>query len=196
MIAALMLVFAPAFAWARVARANLAWWQVLLVHVLPLQIVSIGIELWRLVTVGRHTQFSIKLAPISQDLAIRYGLAELGISLALIFIGAQMVRAFGHTFRSRQTYNQFLRLTAYGLSPVFLLRALDGFYWANPWVILILGLVLMGKVLYQGVPLVLDPDPPQAFGLYVSSVFVLVFATALARMLSLLVLHQGHLTWR
>jgi hypothetical protein len=66
----------------------------------------------------------------------------------------------------------------------------DAFSIINPWLSFGVGIVLTIMVLYQGVPSVLDPDPPTAFGLYVGSAFLLAIVAALVRLLTLLVLQK------
>jgi hypothetical protein len=65
----------------------------------------------------------------------------------------------------------------------------------NPWVTLAIGMVLTYAVLYQGVPKVLVPDPPQAFGLYVMGGLLIIMIAGMGRVLSLLVLTKGKLTF-
>jgi hypothetical protein len=48
--------------------------------------------------------------------------------------------------------------------------------------------VLSVGALYHGVPRVLDPDPPTAFGLYLTSALILAGVMGLERLISLLVL--------
>jgi hypothetical protein len=43
----------------------------------------------------------------------------------------------------------------------------------------VLGVILVAKVLYIGIPRVMEPDPPHAFGLYLTSVLLLTMTTGL-----------------
>ena len=53
----------------------------------------------------------------------------------------------------------------------------------NLWIPWILGMMLCIKILYTGVPRVMQPDPPHAFGLFVMSSLLLVMVTGLERYL-------------
>jgi hypothetical protein len=91
-----------------------------------------------------------------------------------------MIKSLSGTFHSRHTFKQTFTVAAYGLSPLFTLRLVDALP-INPWIAWAIGFFLSAGVLYQGVPKVMQPDPPQAFGLYVASVMQLGIVTALAR---------------
>jgi hypothetical protein len=65
-----------------------------------------------------------------------------------------------------------------------LFRLLDVFPTVNlclPWAI---GIMLTAKILYHGVPRIMHPDPPVAFGLYVMSAILLAMVTGLERFIT------------
>jgi hypothetical protein len=101
--------------------------------------------------------------------------------LAVILAGAHLIKMLGDTFRGRNTYAQAFTVAVYGLSPLFLLRLLDAFPSVNPWLTWGIGIMLTFKVLYHGVPVVMLPDPPHAFGLYFMSSLLLLLVTGLER---------------
>jgi hypothetical protein len=78
-------------------------------------------------------------------------------------------------------------VTAYGLAPVFALRVLDAFpaisSWAY-WITWVVGIVLCISILYHGIPRVMLPDPPHAFGLYLTSGILLAIVSGLIRFLT------------
>jgi hypothetical protein len=88
------------------------------------------------------------------------------------------------TFHVRHTYANTLTVVIYGLSPVFLLRLLDVFPTVNLWLPWAIGIMLTVKILYTGVPRIMLPDPPDAFGLYLMSALLLAMVTALERFIS------------
>jgi hypothetical protein len=122
------------------------------------------------------------------EAAAYYGAAQVVMSLALVFIGAKVIQAFGGTFHSRHTYTQCFVLAAYTLGPLFLVRLLDAFPAVSPWLSFGIGMLLCVMVMYQGLPRMLEPDPPHTMGLYLSSAVLLVTLGALARLLTLMVL--------
>jgi hypothetical protein len=101
--------------------------------------------------------------------------------LVVVLVGAAMVKAIGETFHGRHTYPQAFTTVAYGLSPLFLLRLLDAFKEISPWASWGIGIVLSIAVLYYGVPRMMEPDPPHAFGLYLMSSLLLLLITGILR---------------
>src|SRR5205085_12306216 len=91
------------------------------------------------------------------------------LSLLEVFIGALLVKAVGETFHGRHTYGQTFATIAYGLSPLFLFRLLDTVKDLSPWLSWGIGIFLSIRVLYHGLPRLMQPDPPHAFGLFVMS---------------------------
>jgi Yip1 domain len=194
MIKALLLIFEPGVTWDRVVQAKRSLQSVLLFFLLPTVLLSVAGELFGLLYWGKKNQVLGEVASISRDLAFYYALAQIAASMGVVFIGAKLVHSIAGTIRSRNTMAQSFTLIAYTLSPLFLVRWLDALPAMNPWVTLGIGLVLSLTVLYQGLPKLLNPDPPQAFGLYLMAGLVLVIVNALARVLTELVLTQGKLT--
>jgi hypothetical protein len=110
-----------------------------------------------------------------------YETAEMLLMALVILAGAHFIKALGDTFHVRHTYANTLTVVIYGLSPVFLLRLLDVSPTINLWMPWAIGIMLSIKVLYTGVPRIMLPDPPDAFGLYLMSALLLTMVTALER---------------
>jgi hypothetical protein len=105
----------------------------------------------------------------------------MALTVFIIFLAASMVRALGETFHGRHTFNQAFTAVAYGLGPYFLLRFLDAFREVSPWVTFSIGILLSIGTLYHGLPRIMMPDPPHAFGLYLMGSILLALAMGLAR---------------
>jgi hypothetical protein len=192
MIKALLLIFNPGATWDRIVLARKTFLSVLVLYLLPLAVLSIGGELWGLLQWGRRQEFTHALKPIPRDLAICYGAAQFVLSLVFVFTGALVIKGAGETFHSRHNYPQCFTLVAYSLSPLFLVRLLDGFPLISPWIAFGIGIILSIAALYSGIPRVMEPDPPHAFGLFFTGAVLLVIIGGLTRLLTLLVL-QGRL---
>jgi len=106
------------------------------------------------------------------------------LALVVVFLGAKLIKSIGETFHTRHSYTKAFTVVAYGLSPLFMVRLFDAFPKVSPWVTWTLGILLSLAVLYQGVPRVMQPDPPHAFGLFLVSAILLVIITGLARFLT------------
>ncbi len=180
MLKALLLIFDPVATWDGIARARRGLPFVLMVYLVPLLTLSCVGEAYGLINWGKW-QFMGRLKRFSVGEAAIYEAAQFVLSLGIVFIGAKLVKALGETFHGRHTFEQTFRTVAYGLSPVFLLRLLDAFTVVSPWVSWSIGILLTTAVLYHGVPRIMEPDPPQAFGLYLMSALLLFLITGLSR---------------
>jgi len=181
MIKALLLIFEPMAAWERVALARRSLGNILLTFLLPMIVLSAAVEGYGLVRWGKWQEYPEYLRTFSPGEAVVYEAAQSLLSLLVVSIGAKILKALGETFHGRHTFTQTFTVVAYGLSPMFLLRVCDAFKFVNPWTSWAIGIVLCVGVLYQGVPRVMLPDPPHAFGLFLMSSLLLVFITGLAR---------------
>ncbi len=181
MIKALLLIFDPLPTWEGIFLARRTLTSVLLIYLLPvLLLVAVG-EGYGLVHWGKHQgELNIvKKFPVGEAVIIETG--QLLLSLVVVLAGAQMLKSIGETFHGRHTFQQAFTTVAYGLSPLFLLRLLDAFTGVNPWATWGIGIVLSIAVLYYGVPRMMEPDPPHAFGLYLMSSLLLLLVTGIMR---------------
>src|SRR3954468_23904735 len=110
--------------------------------------------------------------------------AEIDLLVLIILISTYIVKALGETFHGKHTYTQAATVVIYGLSPVFLFRLLDMLPNVNLFVPWGLGILLTVKILYYGVPRVMQPDPPHALGLYFMSSLLLAMITGAERFVS------------
>ena len=58
-------------------------------------------------------------------------------------------------------------------------RLLDAFSHIPAWAPWVIGVLFSLRVLYYGIPRIMQPDPPHTFGLYLMSSLILVFMTGL-----------------
>jgi len=181
MIKALLLMLDPAEAWDRIVRAQRSLHYVLFVFLLPLLGLGALAEGCGLIWWGEPQKDFGQLKRFPMGEAVAYGIGQVLLSIAIVFISAKIIKSVGETFNSRHSYTQAFTTVAYGLSPLFALRLFDAFPAVNPWIGWGIGILLSVKVLYHGVPRVMLPDPPQAFGLYLISSILLVAITGLAR---------------
>ncbi len=188
MIKALVLIFEPQSGWEGVAERNRGVGFLLGLHLLPMLIFCTAAQLAGLHYFdGRKDSFDHVVRATPRLLEV-FGATEFLLSLVVVLAGAYVIKALGDTFHSRHRFSQCLAVAIHGLSPLFLVRLLDAFAWMSPWISLPVGVVLSWGVLYQGIPRVLEPDPPHAFGLFLGSALALGVLAALARSVSLLVL--------
>ncbi|HZQ45782.1 MAG TPA: Yip1 family protein [Verrucomicrobiae bacterium] len=191
MIKVFFLSLEPAVTWVEIARAKRSLAAVLFGHLLPLVAVSVAGE-----TIGRiyleKPHATVEMAKASRDLLIQYGVLQFLFSFLVVFAGSQLVKAVAETFHARHNYTQCFTAVAYGLSPLFLARLLNVVPGMNPWVGFVIGITLSVATLYHGIPCVLQPDPPNAFGLFLTSGLLLGMVSGLAQLIALLLL-QGRI---
>ena len=187
MIKAFFLIFEPIAAWDRVVQARHNIPFILFLFLLPMLFLVGGVESWGLIALGKWQPAYQKLRgfqlPEHLHEVVIFELSVFLLALATVFISAYVIKTISGTFREKCSFRQAFTLVAYSLSPMFLLRLLDTMPSVNPGVTWAIGITLTIWVLYQGVPRILMPDPTHAFGLYLSTVIVLVLTTGLARLL-------------
>ena len=184
MIKALFLIFAPDATWNRVALSRRGLAFIAGAYFLPMMLIVAGVEFFGLVKLGRWqpAMGQIKIFPVRE--AMIYETVELLLMAICILVAAYFIKALGDTFHVRNTYTGTLTVVIYGLSPVFLLRLLDVSPTMNLWVPWGIGIMLSAKILYSGVPRIMLPDPPHAFGLYFMSTLLLAMVTGFERFIT------------
>jgi hypothetical protein len=184
MIKALLLIFNPVGTWDRIARAQRGFAFVFGVFFLPLLALTSFAEGYGLVRWGKLQQNVEYLKRFTPTEATTFEIIQVILWLTVVLVGAWTVKMLGETFHGRHSFTQTFTTVAYGLSPLLLFRVFDAFPSVNPWIPWIVGILLVMRLLYQGVPRMMQPDPPHAFGLYLMSTFLLVMTSGLARFVS------------
>lgn len=180
-IRALLLIFKPVAAWDRILQAQRSLMFLLFRYLLPMMLIVAVVEGFGLVEWGKPQAVVHRIQKFTVGETVVFEMARLLTMLLIIMVCAFLIKMYGESFRERNSYRQTFTLVIYGLSPLFLLRLLDAAPGINPWVTWAAGVLLCSEVLYYGVPPVMDPDPPSAFGLYFMSSLVLVATTGLER---------------
>lgn len=189
MIKALLLIFIPARAWNGVAEDKPGMWFVLLFHLIPLLAITFAAEGYGLSRWGKERGGGLPPMVFADAGKIEklkiYGAAQLAVSLAVVLISAQVIQMFATaSFHCRKNFAQTFVMVAYGLGPMFLCQVFNVIPFLPWWVAWGVGMVLSISVLYQGVPRMMEPDPPQAFGLYVTTAFALSIVSGVGRLLT------------
>lgn len=183
MIKALLLIFRPSQTWGGIEAANRSIAFILCLHLLPLLLITSIAEGYGLMHWGKSHKSEmshVRVYNFEQVVAIEIvqGVALLG----MVFLGAFAAKSFAETFHNRSKFKEAFTAVAYGASPLLLLRLGDLSPTLNVWVPWAVGIVLTVSVLYLGLPCLLKPDPPHAFGLYVMTSLTLVVVNAIMRL--------------
>jgi hypothetical protein len=181
MIRALLLIFEPVATWERVFRTQRSLVFVLLANLFPMLILTGAAEGYGLMRWGKYRGEIAHLKLFSQREAVLFEVLQMALYLAIIFACALILKSMCDTFHGRHKYPQAFSTIVHGLSPLFLLRLLDALPSISPWVPWAIGILLSIGVLYQGLPRMMEPDPPHAFGLYLMNSLILLLATGLMR---------------
>jgi len=178
-----LLVFAPTPSWEREFRAQRGVAFNLFLFLLPLLVISSILEAHRLVQWGILREFAHRKS-FSLNEAILFEAINFLLSLLVVIVSAQMIKAVGETFHGRHTFTQAFATVTFALSPFFLMRLIDGFKDVPPWLSWGIGILIAMRVLYSGVPRMMQPDPAHAFGLFIMSCFLILLTTGLAELLT------------
>jgi hypothetical protein len=183
MIKAILLIFDPVATWNGIALDRKSFNRILFLYLMPMIVLSVAIQVAGRIYFNQHSESAEW--DRAYDLHIFcYGVVQLVLDFAVVFICPKAIKTIAETFHSRNTFNQCFTLVAYGLSPLFLLSLLNAFPAINLWLGFGIGIALSVGTVYSGLPRVMLPDPPHAFGLYFMSAFLLAAASSLAAVLS------------
>ncbi|HQJ49078.1 MAG TPA: YIP1 family protein, partial [Verrucomicrobiota bacterium] len=133
MIKVLLLIFEPQVTWDKIEQAQRGVLFILGFFLLPLLLLTAGIEGYGLANWGRWQGEVARLKKISVGEAVVVESAQVLLALLVVFAGARLLKEVGETFRGEPSYTQAFRTVAYGLGPLFLLRLVDLFPFPSPW---------------------------------------------------------------
>ncbi len=174
-------------AWERAKERSLKF--TLFFYLVPMMAIVGFSEWFGLIKWGRWQPDIMRVKYFAWDEAATSEIVQMFLMTLIIFICAYFIKALGETFHGRHTYKQTLTVVIYALSPIFLFRLLDLIPTITLWVPWALGILFVWKIIYSGVPLVMEPDPPHTFGLFFMSAFLITAVTGVERFVAV-----GYLT--
>ena len=176
MLRALNLQLSPEAAWQKTALKppHPAW--VLLISILPVMIATLAAEAYGLMKYG-EVFGEIGRRAVTTDRVVTYAVFYGVASLAVIFLGAALLKNVGESFNLRSTYGTCFVLMALAYSPIFFSRLLDTMPAINTWICWAVGVALSMRILYHGVAWWLKPEQTKGFGLFLLTfIYVLVLS--------------------
>ena len=185
MIKALLLLVRPVQTWDGIDRSARSIAYILCLHLLPLIVLTSIAEGYGLMHWGkkhRGEMAFVKYYEFKEVVIIET--AQSLLLLGMVFLGAYAAKSFAGTFHRRHTYRHAFTAVAYGCAPLLTLRLGDLSAALNPWIPWATGLVLTIAVLYHGLPCILKPDPPHAFGLFFMTSLTLAVINGLMRLVT------------
>lgn len=190
MIRALLLIFDPSRTWEKIKNEQYSVARISTSFLLPILLLAVVAEGLGLLKFGleRSSLLSTNLVKPSQALVLRYELTVAILTLVIVYGGAVALKAIGASFHRRHSYRECFTTLAYSISPLLLVRILDGFPAINTWACYGIGIFLTLSLFYRGIPFIMRPDPSNALGLFVFCSFLLLVATGLAHFVAARVL--------
>jgi hypothetical protein len=179
MIRALLLLFDPVRTWERIIEDQPGKGIVLGVQLMPLLLLSALAEGLALTHFGRPRGVSGAIHHFPAGEGVVFETVQLLIWIIIVFVLAKLVKSVADTFHGRHTFSEALTAVVYSLGPFFLLKAVGAFIPVSPWIVWFVAIFFALGALYNGLPRVLKPDPPTAFGLYVISAILMFLTTGL-----------------
>lgn len=185
MIKALLLLVRPVQTWEGIDRSARGIGYILFLHLLPLIVLTSVAEGYGLMHWGKkHKAEATVLKHYQQGEVVVIEAAQSLLLVGMVFLGAYAAQSFAGTFHRRHTYRHAFTAVAYGCAPLLTLRLGDMSASLNPWIPWAVGMVLTISVLYYGLPCILKPDPPHAFGLFFMTSLTLVVINGVLRLTS------------
>jgi hypothetical protein len=191
MIRLLQLIFAPAYAWHKILQANRGVILVLILHPLPLMLIGAAAEGYGLMKLGWLSGELARGKPVlvPRDIALRFEEIRLAGSLLALFLGTLLLRSLARSFQVPTGFPGSFAVLAYSMGPLLVLApALDGLPFMNSWLCWSIGIILSVSILYNGIAIILQPEPTKGFGLFVSSAVVLIILTGFANFIAILIM--------
>lgn len=183
------MIFSPEGVWPKIAEKNRGMIFVLFLSTLPLILTCLALEGFGLDRLGEGMG---EFGRINVDRMIiyRYLAVHLVGDLFFLFFGAYFLLSVAKSFHTYgATYSQAFVTLAIGSSPIFLMHALDGLPALYTWLCWGIGFGLAIRALYHGIAVNMKPEQTKGFGLYIVSIFIAGFPSALAHFISVQVLH-------
>lgn len=181
MIKALFLVFDPAATWDRISLTPRRWASVVAGYLLPMLIMTSAVEGLGLFYWGKPRRIVGVVETLTLTQTITYELLQFLLTLVMVFFAAKVIKSMGDTFHGQHTTDQTTTVVVYGLSPLFMLRMVNAIPAVSPWIGWVLGMLLASAILYHGIPRIMKPDPPHAFGLFLTSSILLILVSGIVR---------------
>jgi uncharacterized membrane protein YecN with MAPEG domain len=185
MIKALLLLIRPVQTWDGIDRSARSIAYILLAHLLPLILLTSAAEGYGLMHWGKHHKgggANVKYYELKEVVVIET--VQSLLLVGMVLLSASAAKAFAGTFHRRQNYRHAFTAVAYGCAPLITMRLGDMLGTINPWIPWSLGMVLTIAVLYHGLPCILKPDPPHAFGLFLMTSLTLAFLNGMLRLVT------------
>jgi hypothetical protein len=194
MLRALLLIVDPSRTWEAIKNDQHSVLRLTFQLVIPLLLVtSVGEALGFMHLGVEHGRLTETVTKVPLELALRYEAVQAALTLFIVYAGSALLKVVAASFHRRHGYQECFTTLGYCITPLLLLRLLDGVPAINTWVCYGIGIFLALSSLYRGIPFVMKPDPSNALGLFMLSSLLLLVTTGIAHFVAQLVLEERFL---
>ena len=184
MIKAFLLLFKSVPTWESIVHSRRSLLYVLMVQFFPLLLLFCLGQGFYLVHWGHVRGIVPKPHIFGVNETVVFEAVQFVFWLIVLIVDAVMIKAFGETFHGRHNYTETFTVVGYTLSVLFLLLLIGAFIPIHDLVVFSIAMLFTLGTMYNGLPRIMKPDPPHAFGLYLMSAILvgltsgIVFALA------------------
>src|SRR5688500_996286 len=116
MIKALLLLLDPENTWGKIEQNPHSVASVFLSYFLPLLLLGTAVEIWGMMKLGYDKGDIVeRRVKLEQNLAIRYGSAEVGLGLLAAFTSALLFKKVSQGFHRRHSYRETFATVGYSV---------------------------------------------------------------------------------
>lgn len=157
---------------------------VFLFYFLPMLLLLAVVEGFGLILLGRAQQAEGMHNRFAFPNVVAYEIGSILLDVSAVYVAARLIKSLANAYHARNNLSQSLLVMLYAIGPMYLVQLLNGFpdmFW---WLTWLAGMLLTIGALYNGLPRILEPDPPSAMGLFVGSAVIVILLTLGKRLLT------------
>lgn len=178
------MMFGSTTVWNRIAVSNQGTGMTFFCYLLPLLMLVGIVEGHGLLLVGRRQVAHGLWTRFTLGKVFIYEIWQFAFLTVLLYLAAFFLNMYANACHQRNTLSQSLKVILHATGPLLVIQLLNGFPDFYLWLTWLIGTLLCLAALYNGIPRVLMPDAPSAFGLYIGGGFVLVTLLAVWRFMT------------
>jgi len=195
MVRALLLILDADESWTKIAKNKRGFLFILTLHLLPLLVVTLGVESFAMVKLGEGRSIADRVLRVSPSSALEFWITSVVLNLVMILSATKILQRIALSFRDKTTYLECFTVVAYSLGPLYLAHLLDALPALNTWVCFGIGMALSVAAVFNGVPAIMKPDAAKGFGVCLIAAVLLILMAGLVHFMAIQILH-GDLNFR
>jgi hypothetical protein len=177
-------IIRPESTWNRITASQRGAGFVFVFNLMPLMLLLALVEGHGLILLGRQQVAEGMSNRFTLPNVLVYEIASWLLAVLLICIAAALIRSLANACHTRNYLSQSLVVMFHCIGPMFLVQLLNGFPHIYLWLTWLVGVSLTIGALYNGLPRIMQPDPPSAMGLFVGSSIIVFLLMLGGRLLT------------